>query len=512
MKIFTIQKFIDLNYTIPNSDSRLEIKDEPIAYSGMEVDGVSIYLDGVRLLTFGKHWRSSVVRNINGPALIQSGLFGSGNYSEHGIQRNLIDALYYMYNPPRFTKLRGSGLLTSFYRVLYQRINNGYFSNKVTQDMLKALKEEYVKRYASDVCPIDSLEFRKKCHADLHQTFYSDIRICILSGQIGERHKYSLYRYDDGQYFVHNDLDVSEYNLTLEGNYLLYPNQIIYGDRIFDVEEGSCTCATCNNVVPRLSVDTETGDCHVCEENKYKIHNYSTKVPDLLKFKAKNVKPNKEPIYLGCELEYETIDKKIASLKVGKLLRNHAIMKSDGSIRNGFEIVTCPATLDIQLEEFKKFFDNLPSELHVASNVGMHVHVSKKPLTLFTIGKLTAFMNREINKRFIEFIAGRNENHYCKLDTRRTVTFPWTNKSSERYNTLNLNNSETIEFRIFSTPMSFDDFASKVQFCQALVDYAMPANLALPISEITDHSNFIKWLQSNRKSYPQLVAKMKEFA
>jgi hypothetical protein len=187
-------------------------------------------------------------------------------------------------------------------------------------------------------------------------------------------------------------------------------------------------------------------------------------------------------------------------------------MKSDGSIRNGFEIVTCPATLDIQLEEFKKFFDNLPSELQVASNVGMHVHVSKKPLTLFTIGKLTAFMNREINKRFIEFIAGRNENHYCKLDTRRTVTFPWTNKSSERYNTLNLNNSETIEFRIFSTPMSFDDFASKVQFCQALVDYAMPANLALPISEITDHSNFIKWLQGNRKSYPQLVAKMKEFA
>ena len=187
-------------------------------------------------------------------------------------------------------------------------------------------------------------------------------------------------------------------------------------------------------------------------------------------------------------------------------------MKSDGSIRHGFEVVTCPATIDIHLDEFDKFFKDIPEELQVASNVGMHIHVSKKPLSLFTIGKLTAFMNREINKRFIEFVAGRNSNNYCRLDSKRTVTFPWTNKSSERYNTLNLNNSQTIEFRIFSTPLTYDDFASKIQFCKALVDYAMPANLALPISEITNYANFVKWLQGNRKSYPQLAAKLKEFA
>ena len=81
---------------------------------------------------------------------------------------------------------------------------------------------------------------------------------------------------------------------------------------------------------------------------KNKIHNYSTRVEGMLKFKAKKVKPS--TIYLGCELEYETNDRSKAQIDVGKLLKGHALMKSDGTIRNGFEIVTCPATMDIHLE------------------------------------------------------------------------------------------------------------------------------------------------------------------
>jgi hypothetical protein len=80
-------------------------------------------------------------------------------------------------------------------------------------------------------------------------------------------------------------------------------------------------------------------------------------------------------------LEYETDNRNRAQLDVGKLMHGHALMKSDGSIRNGFEIVTCPATLDIHLDVFKKFYDNIPKDLKIAKNVGMHVHISRKPLS-----------------------------------------------------------------------------------------------------------------------------------
>jgi len=37
----------------------------------------------------------------------------------------------------------------------------------------------------------------------------------------------------------------------------------------------------------------------------------------------------------------------------------------------------------------------------------MHVHVSRKPLSMLTVGKLTEFMNRHENKEFITHIAGQ---------------------------------------------------------------------------------------------------------
>ena len=187
-------------------------------------------------------------------------------------------------------------------------------------------------------------------------------------------------------------------------------------------------------------------------------------------------------------------------------------MKSDGSIHNGFEVVTCPATLDIHLEVFKTFFDNRPSELTIASNVGMHVHVSRKPLSVLTVGKLTEFMNRTDNAKFITHVAGRAPNTYCRQSPRE-LSYPLTiSGGGERYNALNLCNSETIEFRIFSTPLTYEDFASKIQFCQALVEYSKPCSQAVALKVQTSFKNFINWVLPQRKAYPELVAKLKSFS
>jgi hypothetical protein len=305
--------------------------------------------------------------------------------------------------------------------------------------------------------------------------------------------------------------DYGYYYLAVDyKQYWLKPDEYVHNDTIFNRNELTATCSQCNNLCPESFIDVEENICLTCLKERYKIHNYSVRAPELLKFKAK--KANLDTLYLGCELEYETTNRDVARVKVSKAMKGHAILKSDGSIRNGFEIVTCPATLDIHLEEFKKFFDPLPVELLNDSNVGMHVHVSRAPLSVLTVGKLTEFMNKEENRPFITHIAGRSLNGFCNQNSNRTISFPLTSRSGERYNTLNLCNKDTIEFRIFSTPLTYADFASKIQFCQALVDYSKPCKQAVALKIQTTYSNFIEWLTPQRKAYPELIAKIKSFS
>jgi hypothetical protein len=217
-------------------------------------------------------------------------------------------------------------------------------------------------------------------------------------------------------------------------------------------------------------------------------------------------------VYLGCELEYETNNRNRAQLGVGKLMHGHALMKTDGSIRNGFEIVTCPATLDIHLDIFKKFYDNIPPDLKVANNVGMHVHISRKPLSQLTIGKLIEFLNRLDNKQFIHYIAGRIDNSYAKMNSDRTITFLRKNRhGGDRYNALNLNNEKTIEVRLFATPMNYKEFASRLQFVQALVDYCSPAQSNESLKKQTHYQSFMHWLSSRRRMFPELSYHLKEY-
>ena len=89
---------------------------------------------------------------------------------------------------------------------------------------------------------------------------------------------------------------------------------------------------------------------------------------------------------------------------------------------------------DIHLDVFKKFYDNIPPDLKIQNNVGMHVHISRKPLSQLTIGKMTEFLNRDDNKEFIHHIAGRINNSYARMDKSRSLTFPWKYKQGGNVN------------------------------------------------------------------------------
>lgn len=524
MQVFTRKKFRDLGYEIPNLDQTMFT----IRHGDNEHHIVHVPTNKT-LVTFSRGW--PYISHVDVEAITNAGLNSQPGPEGQFVQTdylgvNVLDDIYYMFNPIKFFKQNGTPYAASITK-LSRRINdqNVYLSN--TTKALLVQFSTYIKTKLSQTHPTlveGTPEYAKVWNSNLTVRIAEHIAKCEMTGiqlryGLVKRVRISNVSNDWKGNYISREIQpellgynqhslhipgVGRIGVYLKENEMIIDNQVITLD---NVEYRHCSC--CNRDLPTQLFDGDSTTCITCEAAQYTIHSYSTRAEQLLSFKAKKVKP--DTIYLGCELEFETSNRDAARLKVGKALAGHAIMKSDGSIRNGFEVVTCPATLEIQLDVFKQFYDKRPEELRNASNVGMHVHVSRKPLSLLTVGKLTRFMNHPDNKSFIEKLAGRPNNSYCRQEARRSdhLSYPLlTQTRSERYNVLNLCNQNTIEFRIFSTPLTYEDFASKMQFVQALVEYSKPCAVNLTAYAHYNWQAFKDWVLTQRKAYPELTAKL----
>lgn len=451
----------------------------------------------------------------------ECGLFYKTPYSWLAI----VDSLYYACNPVKFKQDITSTTLNK----LAIRLSNHSVSHlsNVTKSMINAVTD---KLYASIPKPTQDstleeiFEYTQQAsrinntligyiHFDIINLEWVDSSSCDkISTRLGKiavsqtsltYSKFNLVKYTPSS-------NSSSYTYRVHNFYINPETETVYDYRIYlktELDLRHCHICNAEHIADNISED----GCPSCLKDLTKVHSYSTKVPDLLKFKATKVKPN--TLYLGAELEYESRSNRDKdAIFSNRSLRGHAILKSDGSIRNGFEIVTCPATLDIHLAEFKKFFSGLKtnSNLHGDSNTGMHVHISRKPLSMLTVGKMTAFLNNEDNSKFLEKIAGRKLNSYCQQSKDRTVSYPLVNGiGGARYNILNLSNSDTVELRMFSTPESYEDFAHKLEFTEALANYCSPCTVNHSVYGLLKFTNFISWVNTMKHSYPHLVSKLK---
>ena len=469
----------------------------------------TLWYKDVRVLQFytsdpNNKSRALTVYNLYRDNCVETGLLTHASYRANA--STIIDALYYLVNPMEFHNKNGT-LKKGFWGALRRRLrSNSLRPSWVTHHMLrKAVSLGYqAETMDTEITIADIFAVRDIPEWSYYKDFLTEdyhvdgTQKRVRLGSTEWKHIHKLTDpFDYG--YVFND----RYDIWLKPTQFFHDGNVYNRDEV-DIE----TCTNCGNEsVTELMIDKV---CHHCLDASFKIHNYSTRVEQMLKFKATRVKPN--TVYLGCELEYETDNRNRAQLGVGKLMHGHALMKSDGSIRNGFEIVTCPATLDIHLDIFKKFYDNIPKDLKIANNVGMHVHISRRPLSQLTIGKLIEFLNRLDNKAFIHHIAGRIDNQYARMESDRTITFLRKNRhGGNRYNALNLNNEKTIEVRLFATPMNYKEFASRLQFVQALVDYCSPAQSNESLKKQTHYQSFMHWLSSRRRMFPELSYHLKEY-
>lgn len=273
-------------------------------------------------------------------------------------------------------------------------------------------------------------------------------------------------------------------------------------------EDNYQTCETCD--ILNVRSELEDGVCEGCRDRGQTICSYSARV---------NTSPlGKGPVWAGIELEVECskADPTEEAGKVYDLMGDFILIKEDGSLNHGFEIVTRPASLEVHKQKWSSFFDKRPSCLVSwnTSTCGMHVHLTrydndhKRVMSEMTVAKVVMFVNAPRNLPLVTAIAGRNSARWSRIYDKETL--PKALRVNDRYEAVNLTNTQTIEFRIFRGTLNQAGFFKNLEFAFALKDFCSMSERS--ILDCQSSSKFAGFVKSRQKEFPHLNTFLKEHA
>ena len=191
---------------------------------------------------------------------------------------------------------------------------------------------------------------------------------------------------------------------------------------------------------------------------------------------------------LGVEAEMDKGGKdeeKIQSIKEA-LGEEYCVACEDGSLDDGFELISCPANLVSHQNklEWGNAFDTalrFGYRGHDGGTCGLHVHIDRK---FFNGSKLSSteiegamFIVLKNNIDWIKKFSRRFSYNYCQINGEDDgVTIKdmgkynekWSNKEvynrRDRYKAINFSRSDTIEFRIFRGTLNIETFYATLEF------------------------------------------------
>ena len=235
--------------------------------------------------------------------------------------------------------------------------------------------------------------------------------------------------------------------------------------------------------------DSDDPYCYSC----YSQYAHTNGIHDYY-YKPEPIFHGEGPRFFGVELEIdgagERDDYANKLLKIANMDdEDNAYAKHDGSLEDGFEIVTHPMDLDYQLNEMPwaeilRTAKNLGYLSHQACTCGLHVHVSRLAFgrteeeqdaciarILYFFEKhweeLLKFSRR--TRRQLERWAAR----YGYKDQPREVLENAKKGNLGRYTSVNLTNEETIEFRIFRGTLKLNTLIATLQLVNRICDIAL---------------------------------------
>lgn len=217
--------------------------------------------------------------------------------------------------------------------------------------------------------------------------------------------------------------------------------------------------------------------------------------------------------HLGLELEIEAKNSSIddgVELLLPSIENDTLILKYDGSLNNGFEIVSQPMTLAWAKDNFP--WDKLSELASIGfrswntQTCGLHVHVARD-----------AFISPSHQAKFIHLvmrngdawrpIGGRTNTHWAKYDRDQLYKLPEKIKGrfgDDRYTAVNMCNRATLEIRIFRGSLKPERVKAALEFADACVEYTRKLTINEIISKKgLDSGEFIKWA-SMQENYPNL--------
>ena len=193
---------------------------------------------------------------------------------------------------------------------------------------------------------------------------------------------------------------------------------------------------------------------------------------------------NENAPFFGIELEVERKNSNGLKHKymAGMIEHEHWYFKTDGSLTDGFEIVTHPMTFNYIQQSEKEFTNSLKLLVengynsYDANTCGMHIHISKANFTTWHLYRFLKFFVE--NKEFIIAISQRKMEKLKKWanieddnDTSLIYKAKKKDGNNQRYVAINLQNKTTLEIRIFRGTLNINSFMKNIEFAHSLFMY-----------------------------------------
>ncbi len=248
-----------------------------------------------------------------------------------------------------------------------------------------------------------------------------------------------------------------------------------------------CGCCVANDEASYLEDDP------YCDECYSKLDDETIKPYD---YKPEPIFYGSGSLYYGVELEIdrggERNDYADAVLSAANVHDQHIYAKHDGSICDGFEIVSHPMTLDYHTDNmnWQEVMDmalSLGYRSHQTETCGLHIHVSRKAFDddydskEEKIARVVHFVEMHWNEllkfsRRTEFHMSRWASRYGISTTAKDTYKNAKAKHSDRYVAVNLENYATIEFRLFRGTLRYQTFLAALQLTDEICRLAIGLN------------------------------------
>lgn len=231
---------------------------------------------------------------------------------------------------------------------------------------------------------------------------------------------------------------------------------------------------------------------------------------------------DKAGLFIGMELEVENcsddepeMEDDYCSTETNELARgfldavdpNRAedllYLKHDGSLDNGWEIVTHPCSFEFWMKEFP--FEKIEAlklqgiRSGNTETAGNHFHLSKQAFTNYHLYKFMKF--HYDNEPLMLFMAQRDPEHWGAFNQKDELVHQahYKEGNHERYTAINLQNFYTVELRYFKGNLRKDRLKSRIQFIHAAFVFTKQAGA----NDLTTEK-FMDFVKNNRKTYRDL--------